>query len=121
MVACFVIAVVGVSVYEISKPEGGDVVPQIEPQMARMADVENIEIAIGEPLFDMIPVDEKELEKIINDNTYKKTTLNGADVFEKNTGDEYECWIEKDGKVTKITARGITDEERDEIINSILQ
>lgn len=118
--ACVLVAAVGISAYEI-KTKSGEIVPEFEPQMTRMTDIENIEIALGEPLFDMSTADVGEFENILKDDSYRKRTVNGVDVFEKDTGEEYECWIEMDGKITKITANSITDKEKDEIIHSVLQ
>ena len=71
--ACFVIAVAGFSLYE-NKSADNDVKLAETPQLARIADVEGLEIAVGEPVFDMTECEDVEFLRIIDDGTYTKRT-----------------------------------------------
>ena len=132
MVACFVIIVAGISAYQFSRPkvDGTDnlVMPANEGiKTARIQEPvydETADVALTESKATNMLITEESKEnfkKITKDSSYKNIRINDAEVYEKTEENTYECWIEKEGKITKISAVDISEEEKQNIINSITQ
>lgn len=128
--ACFVMVVAGMSAYQFKKSdtiEENLIAPANElvktaragEPLSDTADLSNIEAMS----YDVSVTEEKEekFQEVVNDGSYEKRVENGIDIYEKTQENLYECWIEKDSRIIKITAFDINEEEKETVIKSILQ